>query len=534
MKIKIDHDAFFSRMQIFEGGDDIFFIKFLLLLESVCIKHPWIFTYLQSTTMSDPTAPMTILESDPHYFNLNRIHTDQTEKALEAMKLFRSLLGSEPLSIVEETISNTNLSPRKRITRSIEILIRSYTNNSVETGGLLDTLLANLPPITQFSEIGRLTEQMLSIKKHLDRLDIFFVSKTGGSSCKLSDSTAVTTLLQKLEGSFFFTARERIQGKLTESTKNRHLHAEKLAAFYSDRGRTSQEAKMRGDTELEELQLLDAKHSATVIASVSPPVVPRPPPLLPPPGSLPPQLYSPRFSPMSPTAGVSNSPSPFRQAMSGGAQEGQGFDFYSASREIRERAQRRRQEKEERYLRDLAVLDCPPASFSLMEAFHTLREATKVHTTSSSLSSSSSSSSVQTIAFAATSQDLVAENARLKAEIYALRHGSGSLRQRSPSFDRQSLSRGRERSPSFDRSNHPRSESSRGESPSFRGRSRERVGSVEKKHRPQDDIKLCHEFTASGSCRRGDECKFAHIRGQRSGSPHHSAGGGGGRGVSEN
>ena len=535
---KRDHDAFFMRMQTFEGGDDIFFIKFLLLLEELCIKHSWMFTYLPSPTLSDPTAPMTIPESNPNYFNLNRIHVDQTEKALDAMKIFRSLLGAEPFSYVKEIVSKTNLSPRKRITTSIDVLIRSYTNNSVETGRFLDKLLANLPPITQFSEIGKLTEQILSIKKHLDQLDIFYVEKNGGSSCKLSDSTAVTTLLQKLEGAFFFTARERIQGRLTESTQNLRGHAERLAVFYSARGRTSHEARMLGDTEQEDLQLLDDQHSARLFAAVSPPAQgqrpsrfsPASPP--PPPGPPPSQFGSPGFALMSPVGGFPNSPNPFLQAMGGGGgsgQQGQAFDFYTASRQIQEQAKRNRHEKEERYLRDLALLDRPPPLFSLMDAIFTLREATKVHTTSmsssSSASSPSSSSSGQSIAFAATSQDssLLEEVVRLKSALRAAQsHERSRSRDPSPSSYQRSSVRGRERSSSPSRT-------SRVDSPT-RGRSREREGSFEKKHRPQDDIQLCHKFMASGSCQRGDDCRFAHPRGHRSGSPHPSARGGGGGG----
>lgn len=536
-------------MKLFEGGDDIFFIKFLLMLEDAFVKHPWMFIYLPSCSSSDPTEKLTILESDPNFFNLNRIHSDQSEKALEAMRLFRQLLGTEPLSFVDDTLSNSTLSPRKRITKSIEILIRSYTNNFLETKGLLDKMLANLPSISQFSEISLLTDHILIVNKHLDRLDTFYFSKTGGSSCKLSNSQAVTTLVQKLEGHLFFTARDRIQSQLTESTRNLRVHAEKMADFLARRGGSSQEASMRDDTEQEELQALHVRYSARGVARVSPsgqgppsrlspapslgsPIAGPPPPRPPPRGPPPPRLLASGQPPsMSPGAGL-HSPGPFRQAMSGDGpdrlHQDHDFDFYGAMRAICERAQRLRKDKEMRYLRDRAQLDRPPPSFSLMEAFLVLREATRVHTSSSSSSSSSSMTSfVQPTAFVSTSQDhLAVENARLRSEILALQQSSPSPRSgRSPSFDRQPSNRGRDRSPSpFDRS--PRSSSPRSSSPS-RGRSHERENSVEKKHRPQDDVKWCNEFIASGRCKRGDDCRFSHPRGFRSGSPHPSRGGGG-------
>lgn len=507
--------------KIFNGGTEANFIRFVVAMEEKMYRFPWIFT----RETHDPTKPITIPFSDPSYSSIKRTHNDELKNAWEACDIFFGMLGVEPKTCISSIRSNSLLSPREKLLNSLDLLEGFYTRNLEETKIFFDKLLGNLHPISTFDRFDILVSDFQQILQHIDRLDRFYQRRFHISG-KMSETMIISLFSDKLLGSNFTHARERLQSRVKNEVPKQQERLRSLENFYLRHGRSEKEAGAESETEndlLVTLQMLfrDGKpvprFEDGALVEQRPPVPRQPPP--------PPPFFSSSQSPVrgrGSTAAISpGSGSPF---VDEGDRRAREASFSEIHIRIADAARTRRQERRMNWTRLKAGLGPDPAPLTFFEAVQVVRDAMSAHTTKSSLesssstiSSNSSSSSVQPIALVASSQEsLAAENARLRFELS--RRDRSVSRERSPTTNRRSLERGRERSTS----------------PSFRGRSRERNESVEKKPRPQDEIKLCHEFMAAGSCKRGDDCRFAHPRGHRSSSPHPSARGGGGGGGSEN
>ena len=481
-----EFELLFSTMDVFSGGNELLFIKFLLKLETEAPQYPWMFIWLPLEQSIDFTAPLKIQTTDPNYFNALRVHTTHSNQALEAIKFFQTLLGAEPRSIVSTTLSNIRLTPRQRVVESIRTLITFYTKNLAETEDLYKKILFNLPDISHYTEIDSLADKILLIIKHLNCLDIFYSSRLQ-HSCKLPDSTAITSLLQKLRGDKFFTARERIQTKVESDARKQLLFAETLRLFHADRGQSEDSAGAESDTERDELADLDTRYrsGATITTTVPSSLFSSPPPH---PAHIvrtsssstsPPLPFPP---PPPPRVHIPPLPSTPRPSNFGSSSPHTGGNFYTAMLSIRERAQQRRLRRRLEFRRDLAA-QVPPTPFSFAEAVFTLREAIKIHNESWLLSTSHYE------ALAALSDTGPRES--FSARLSAMEDENRRLREQLQGGGRASRGRSEDRSTQ----SHPVP-------------SRQRV----QVDRPQDRVKICFDFNKDG-CRRGDACRYSHVQG---------------------